>query len=204
MQHRTQNVIASIRQTLTTYFLLRWTLANVTGWMLGIVAGAFLADVLSGLHIVAVFAGGAVTGLVVGGMQWLALRVSPPAEEDHIGPVWVGVSVLAALCAVIPTMLVTPAIVFGVTVGFGVMGSVFGACFGLVQSLGWERSLEAGAFWALVNGLAGCLCSMTMVGLSSPVLCVFGPVLFGLVTGVAWARVYNQLSVPVNNDTGHR
>jgi hypothetical protein len=186
MQHRPQDVIASIKQTLTTYFLLRWTLANVTGWMLGIVAGAFLADVLAGLHIIAVFAGGAVTGLIVGGMQWLALRASP--QEDNIRPVWVGISVLAALCAVIPTMLVTPAIVFGVTVGFGVMGSVFGACFGLVQSLGWERSLEAGAFWALVNGLAGCLCSTTMVGLSSPVLCVLGPVVFGLVTGVAWLR----------------
>lgn len=160
-------------------FLLRWTLANLVGWALGLYLGSLFLSIIG--SILGVLVGGAVAGGVVGAAQWLTLR-----PDDRR---WLLVSALGGGLAALPAYLSGITLIAGPGVGYFIVGAVYGAIFGAAQWLAWRT--DAG-WWIGINALAGGLCGCLTLGfnpLGLPVICSPGPVVFGLLTGCVVLRL---------------
>jgi hypothetical protein len=167
-------------------FLLRWTLANIAGWSIGLTLGSWiLSQAGSGVGLIL---GGTAAGSLVGLAQWLALRV----DFDFADRRWLVVSAAGGAVGALPAYIAAFSIIAGRGVGLFIIGAVFGGLFGALQSLILGRHFEDRALWWIAaNVLAGGLCgwlSMTSP-FWLPVCCSFGPVTFGLVTGYALKRL---------------
>lgn len=166
-------------------FLLRWTLANIAGWAIGLYLGGALLSVLGG--VIGATAGGALAGAVVGVAQWLVLRHKSGKTSPH----WPLVSAVGGGLATIPAYVAGIALIAGPRVGYFVIGGVYGAIFGASQALVLHRTFEEnGVWWALANLMAGGLCgclTMTASLPGLPLICSPGPAVFGLLTG--WAML---------------
>lgn len=169
-------------------FLLRWTLANMLGWSLGLYAGGALLSVLGGIG--GALAGGALAGAVVGAAQWLALRYA----QEHADPRWALVSAAGGGLAVLPAYLSGVTLLAGPQVGYFIVGAVYGGIFGGLQAaLVWRDWAAGSGLWLAGNIIAGGLCGCLMMTASLPglpVICSPGPVVFGLLTGgvLQWLR----------------
>lgn len=169
-------------------FLLRWTLANMLGWSLGLYLGGALLSIVGGIG--GALAGGSVAGAVVGAAQWWVLH----QEASALKPYWALVSALGGGLAVLPAYLSGVTLIAGPQVGYFIVGAVYGGVFGGLQAALLWRALDDYAGWwiagnVLAGGLCGCL-TMTASLPGLPVICSPGPVVFGLLTGwiLQWLR----------------
>lgn len=183
-----------------TRFLLRWTLANMLGWSIGLYAGSTLAASLGGISMIAAFAllpGGALAGAIAGGMQALALQLPLDVHDDiidgfspEINRRWMIFSTLGGALGTIPVFFTAFTLIGGAGFGFAVMGLGYGLVFGWIQTYALHHDLpDLIWLWVPANGLGGCLCGAFSLGinpLSVPVFCTIGPVIFGIITGMAW------------------
>jgi hypothetical protein len=161
-------------------FLLRWTLANVAGWALGLFLGGVILGIVG--SILGVVVGGALCGTVVGLAQWLVLRL--PDKR------WLLVSAVGGGLAALPAYLSGVTLIAGPVIAYTIVGAVYGGLFGGAQWFAL-RHAEAG-WWVAINALAGGLCGGLTLGfnpLGLPVLLSPGPVVFGLLTGVVLLRL---------------
>ncbi len=156
-------------------FLLRWTLANMLGWGVGMLLGALLWSLLGGF--IGFLLAGALAGLCVGLAQW------PFLSQRR----WLWLSALGGGLAILPTFLAAVALLGGPLIGFFVVGAVYGGVFAAVQWVTLRKSDTMG-LWILANvaagGICGCL-TMNVNPLGLPLFCSIGPVAFGLITGRA-------------------
>jgi hypothetical protein len=168
--------------------LLRWVLANVAGWSLGLYLGSLALSRAGGVP--GLLLAGAVAGLLAGTAQTLALRTlwTVPLRR------WVLLSTAGGALAALPVFLALPALIAGQGVGLTIMGALFGLIFGLAQSGALRSGQDRAILWALANLFGGGLCALLSPGgiiSGVPVCCTPGPALFGLVTGgvlLAWLR----------------
>ena len=178
--------------TLLTYFLFRWTLANMLGWSLGFFLGGLLLSALGG--IVGVLLGGVVVGALVGIGQWLILR----RETNWANARWALVSAVGGGLATIPAYLSGVTLIAGPSIGYFVIGAVYGGIFGTLQWLILRAPYDdLAVLWLIANviggGLCGCL-TMTVNPLRLPVFCSIGPVAFGLITGYTLLYLHRETS----------
>lgn len=165
-------------------FWVRWTLANLVGWALGLYLGGVFLGVVG--SVLGVLGGGAVAGGVVGLAQWLVLR--PPDKR------WLLASAIGGGCAALPAYLSGIALIAGPSFGYFIVGAVYGGVFGAAQRFALRGE---GGWWVAVNALAGGLCGCLTLGfnpLGLPVLLSPGPMVFGLLTGYALMRLTDDES----------
>jgi len=166
---------------MTSNFLLRWTLANTLGWPAGFVLGALLARADTPLALV--LAGG-LAGAVAGLMQQIALRGA--GLSARCWWLWTAVGVAAGTVAAFFAGL----LVAGLALLLGswlpllaAVGAILGASAGAAQA----RYLPQPGRWIAVNALAGLL---------GGVLTLLGPLVFGLLTGLALRRQTDDHCTP--------
>ncbi|PJF22639.1 MAG: hypothetical protein CUN56_04955 [Phototrophicales bacterium] len=161
----------------------RWIIANTFGWMFAfILAGLAIKWFSTWLGITAVFVGGGVIGLIVGGLQAWSIR---PNATAH----WMFYSIIGGIIGVIPVFLSAFSLVAGQEIGFGVMGGLYGLSLGGMQSLHYDG--EVALIWILSTILASCLCSIiTFTGSFLPLL--MGPIVFGSTTGITLAWLLRE------------
>jgi hypothetical protein len=168
--------------------LLRWVLANVAGWSLGLYLGSLALSWVGG--IVGLLLAGAVAGLLAGTAQTLALRGQWTISLRR----WALLSTAGGALAALPVFLALPALIVGRGTALTIMGALFGLIFGLVQTSALRGGQDRVLLWALANLFGGGLCALLSPGgiiTGIPVCCTPGPVLFGLVTGgvlLTWLR----------------
>lgn len=182
-----------IRTAIRERILLRWTLANIGGWSLGLFLAVFGVKLTGLAEIGAILFAGMVAGTVAGAAQRWALRGL--FDEEEIKQRWVLLSAIGGTLGAI-TLLVTLITITLGSVGYLIMGGVFGLCFGWTQTLFWGREFgDLADWWVLANVLGGGLCSLlslTGVPFSLPIFCTFGPVSFGLITGAVLLRMVRE------------
>ncbi|GAB4338484.1 MAG: hypothetical protein Kow00117_19920 [Phototrophicales bacterium] len=168
---------------LEQHTISRWVIVNTFGWMLAFIIAGLLINWLSvWLGIVAVFVGGGVIGLIVGGLQAWSIR---PNAAAH----WMFYSIIGGIIGVIPVFLSAFSLVAGQEIGFGVMGGLYGLSLGGMQSLHYDG--EVALIWMLSTMLASCLCSIiTFTGSFLPLL--MGPIVFGSITGITLAWLLRE------------
>lgn len=163
------------------HFLLRWTLANAAGWSVGLYAGSLVLMWIGGL--VGMLLAGLVVGLVVGAAQTAAGHGASLQSRRY----WLLFSAIGGMCSALPVFAAAFTLIAGRSIGFLMMGGVFGLCFGWTQALALRRS-NTMLIWTLANVFGGGLCavfSFAGLPLSLPVFCAPGLVIFGVITGVA-------------------
>lgn len=178
--------VQRILQIVQRRFVLRWTLANMLGWSLGLYAASL------GLELIGGFAGvllaGTVAGLVAASAQTLAGRRIPDWR-------WMILGAAGGVFAALPVFVATFALIAGRGVGFAVMGAVFGLCFGLAQTFALRARRDAVVVWVLANALGGGACgifSLAWTPLALPVFCSLGPASFGAITGFALVALHRS------------
>ncbi|MCB9450953.1 MAG: hypothetical protein H6672_05905 [Anaerolineaceae bacterium] len=167
--------------------LLRWVVANIVGWSVGMLAGGWLSGLVNG--VIGLGVGGAAAGGIVGLAQWTALHTTINGVTRRG---WLVYSLGGGLAAVFPAALAGFALVAGPGIGWLVIGAVFGGIFGGVQWVALRGLFpQQAAWWIGANLVGGGLCGWLALGatLGLPVFCSFGPVVFGLLTGWALRRV---------------
>jgi hypothetical protein len=179
-------------------FIVRWLVANVIGWGLGLALGGgliLLAGLAAGVIPLGVRLGafpvaGALTGVTVGYVQWAAL-FEPDAPRR-----WMWASALGGALAAIPAGGLWGLLTFDPLAARLAVGVVLAAGVALGQAtLGIETdSVWRTAYrWALMNGLAGMFCAgVAPIGTGAwlALSCFNGTLLFGAVTGLGllWYR----------------
>lgn len=178
-------IVEAIYRYLETYAAARWLLANLAGWSAGLYAAALCVQLLGGL--IGLLLGGGLAGLLVGGAQWWALR----GEADWLDGRWVRFSTLGGVLGALPAFVAGGALIVGHTLGFCIVGAVFGGIIGAAQYVLLNDHVEAGGLWVLANVAGGALCgvfSLAVNPLYLPVCCTFGPLIFAGITGAALLR----------------
>lgn len=140
-------------------------------------------------------------GGVAGGLQWLILRDIDP----DLGRRWLLASTAGGGCGALTALLIGVAgtllllvsfLLSGPGVALLVAGAAFGGIFGAAQAIVLGDLIPGSPHgWWLVNLLAGGLCaalSLPMTSLWIPVLCSPGPLIFGLLTGLALRHLLRE------------
>lgn len=167
----------TLRIQLRDNFVLRWTLANVIGWTLGLLIGLWnpLCFVIAGV----------VACICVGVAQWFILR-------PRYGKDWIIATIIGGICGTFPAMLAGVLALFGW--GFlGICGGlIFGAAVGVGQWLILKRSTSRATWWIGANALGGLLCGTLMpIVPGLPIGLILGATVYGYITGRALERLLN-------------
>jgi len=184
-------------------FLLRWVLANIVGWTVGLYFGV--------LNPICFAATGIVAGLVLGASQWWALRSTPfgihlaenetnipniPTRISQNARHWIGFTFAGAAIGLIPAA-VLGAILF--LFASGLAGLLAGAALGLAVGIGqWlilRRVSQQVALWLLVNTIGGAICGLltiTPIVRGLPLGLLAGSALFGYLTGRVLERIFAE------------
>ena len=189
LEDRLQTIQQEIKQRL----LLRWTLANIAGWSAGLFLGTLVAQLAAWMlgdvagQIIGPLLAGAMVGAVVGWLQRWALQ-GVFVESPEIEGRWLTFSIIGGVVGSL-SLVITWATIFIGSMGYLVMGAVFGLAFGWLQTSALKDHFgEATVIWVGANIVGGGLCSLltfTGVPFNMPVFCTFGPVTFGIITGFA-------------------
>lgn len=171
-------ILHTIRHQLEGRPALRWILANIAGWSLGLYLGSLALSCTGGLF--GLLLAGGILGVTGGGAQWLGWKATPTS-----GRRWLGFSLLGGITGALPVLLAAFTLVAGQHLGFLLMGAVFGLCFGWMQTLALRPQSKTAALWILANVTGASLCSvfsLTGTPFALPVCLTFGPLSFGVVT----------------------
>ncbi len=183
-------LLESFRYELRQRFLLRWILANVVGWTVGLYAGVLNPICFAGTGIIA--------GLVLGAAQWWALRGLPLVEQPistqtdnpespQSSRQWITMTFVGAAVGMIPAVVIG-AMLFLFANGLAALlaGGLLGAAVGLGQWMLLRHISQRAALWLAVNALGGAACGLLTIipiirGL--PLGLLAGTAIFGYVTG---------------------
>jgi hypothetical protein len=171
-------------------WLLRWTLANMAGWSVGLIGAALL---LNWFGVIGAMLGGAAAGALVGALQAWALHTHGDLTLPYRR--WISVCALAGALAMLPVALLGFVALLNPNVGLLLMGAIYGLALGSAQAfiLHAELDTDAGAvLWVAACVAAGALCAPLSISASAawlPVCCSPGPLVFGLITGAAWLKL---------------
>lgn len=164
-----------LRTHLQENFLLRWTLANLLGWTVGLYLGTLAIN----SPIICLL--GLLTGVSIGLAQWWALR-----NEVTVTRRWVIASVAGVAGGGI---LAAPALFFALssqTLGLTFAGAMIGLGIGVLQWSSLPEGLKRGGWWIGANLLAGALCALlTSIPIirGLPLGLLAGTALYGYLTG---------------------
>lgn len=202
------DALTALWEQVEQHLLLRWTLANIAGWSLGLLLGSFVAGLAGKLlgnlfgALIGLPLAGALAGGLVGAAQREALIGS--FDESTIPTQWLTMSAIGGSIGA-ASLLLTWAVLFTGAPGFAIIGGVFGLAFGWMQArlLAFNFGTLA-MWWVVANGVGGGLCSLlTFTGFplpfALPICCTFGPVAFGLITG-AVVRAIEREAIGGNHD----
>ena len=180
-----KNILASLLNIWRDYWLLRWTLANMVGWSLALVAAVLC---LQFFGLIGALLGGALAGAIVAFAQAFFLpqiKTWPVTRKQ-----WVMWSAVGGLLATIPVYLLGFIALFHAQIGLFLMGGMFGGIVGAMQFrlLNYEYE-DAALWWVLASIGGGMLCApLTFTSVNIfPIIGSLGPVVFGLLTG--WAII---------------
>lgn len=179
--------IDTARDYFDRYFLLRWTIANMVGWSLGLFLGSVVLQLIGG--IVGLLIGGLVAGGIAGYCQWWVLQLSLHWLERR----WIFYSALAGFLAAFPAFLLGFLSIFNMGFAGFIIGGLFGGLVGALQGFVIRYEFDhVLMMWGIANVLAGAICgSLILVFL--PIICIPGPLLYGLITGWMLLRLFRQL-----------
>lgn len=170
-----------LRETFEHHFLLRWTLANLVGWTIGLYVGAWT------LRSPLICLNGGLAAACIGLAQWLVLR-----EKYSIPRKWIWFSIIGGALGILPAFLLIITVIFGGLESFATLtGMSFGIGLGGMQ---WSllRSYPHAEWWIPACGLGGALggwLSVTTIINGLPLGLLLGAALFGLITGYALERI---------------
>lgn len=169
-----------VQQTLSESFLLRWTLANLVGWAVGLYTSAWT------LRSPVICLNGALAAACIGLAQWLVLR------RDYGFPGrWVLLAALGGALGVLPAFFLIITFIWGGGMFAALLGLSFGAALGGMQWL-ILRPYPRAEWWILASGVGGALgglLSVTTIIGGLPLGLLLGGALYGLVTGKALQRL---------------
>ena len=164
-----------LRTRLRENFLLRWTLANLAGWTVGLYLGTLAIN----SPIICLL--GLLTGLSIGLAQWWALR-----SELSITGRWIVASTAGVAGG---GLLAAPALFFALssqTVALTFAGGMIGLGVGAFQWSFLPQSLRRGGWWIGANLLAGALCALLTslpIIRGLPIGLLVGTAVYGYLTG---------------------
>lgn len=172
------------RDQLRRSFLLRWVLANVVGWTLGL----YLTTISINSWVVILLASLAY-GAVVGAAQGYVLRHYPSVQLDG----WLIYSFYGGVCGtVVSLVFILPYLLSADRLLAVVIGGLIGASLGV-----WQSFLLSGAarWWIGANLVGGALCGWLTTfqfirGL--PIGLMLGAAIFGYITGRALEKIQNE------------
>jgi hypothetical protein len=179
-------------------FLLRWVLANVVGWSLGLYLSAW------SLSTPMLCLGGAFAGLCVGLAQWWALKPLDAAldfidgqENTGASPItvqrdWIGLTIAGSILGAIPALSAWVLVMLGLGLGIAIAGAIFGAGIGLAQYFILQRGLTRAGWWIAANVAGAALCALLTLAplilalpIGLPLGLLLGTALYGYITGRA-------------------
>ncbi len=188
-QQRVRIVLNMTQQLFQQSWLLRWTLANIIGWSVGLLLAALL---LTHFGIVGALTSGAAAGIIVGVLQAAALKTHPAWQFNFRA--WVWHSCLGGAAATVPIYLLA----FGLLLNFNLTLLLMGAIFGTIQAslqarLLWHIFYERAVWWVFASAIGGAVCAPLSLSASSlwlPICFSPGPVLFGIITGSILMKLF--------------
>ncbi|MEM9954085.1 MAG: hypothetical protein AAF846_20920 [Chloroflexota bacterium] len=164
-----------------TYFLLRWIVANLLGWILGLTMLTVILWLFGGFGSLFIGAG---LGLGIGLPQaWILFT---PHEMPRRRK-WIIYSVVGGFFAVFPVGALAVIALFNVWLAGVLIGLAFGGILGLMQSFVFTSLLgDEAYYWILVSIVASILASLAMVVtfyLPLPIIASPATILYALITG---------------------
>lgn len=188
----TKKILSAFREQLSNHFILRWLLANILGWSVGLLVGTITAGIIFKVfgNLIGVIIGlslaGAVTGAVVGAAQSKSLIGLSTQFDDKRR--WIIFSALGGAVGALPVFLTMFVLIIG-NFGLFIIGAVFGLCFGWMQSSAFNNDSDGAiVIWIAANIIGSGLCGFFSINgwpFALPIFCSIGPVLFALITGFA-------------------
>ena len=185
-------------------FLLRWVLANVIGWTVGLYFGVLNPICFAGAGVIA--------GLVLGASQWWALRTTSldnnhSQNEAYIPSIpnrisqparqWILSTFAGASIGLIPALVLAGIFVlFSNGLAAFLAGAVLGLGVGLGQWMVLKHRSQQITLWLVVNTVGGAACGLLTVmpiirGL--PLGMLAGSALFGYLTGRVLERILAEI-----------
>jgi hypothetical protein len=161
--------------------MLRWLLANVLGWTLGLYLGLLNPVCFAGAGIIA--------GLTLGAAQLWALHPHTPS-----GRRWLTLTFAGTALGLIPASLLgsIAALLGGWNAAALFAGMVLGGAVGAAQSRLINAPPEGRLWWIAANLIGGGLCGfLTALPIirGLPIGLLIGSALFGYLTGRLWLRL---------------
>jgi hypothetical protein len=170
--------------------MLRWVLANVVGWGVGLYLTVWSISPLT------LCLGGAVAGLCLGWAQWWAFRTPSPYDGEgeqfieaapiSVGRDWIGLTAAGALVGALPAAGAGVVVSLGWGLGVALVGAIFGAGVGFAQWYILGRRMSRAEWWIAANAAGGGLCALlTLAPLlrGLPIGLLLGTALYGYITG---------------------
>jgi hypothetical protein len=192
-------------------FLLRWVLANIVGWSIGLYLSAW------SLSTPVLCLGGAFAGLCVGAAQWWALKplddplpnFTEGEQNTGVSPIsvqrdWIGLTIAGAILGAIPALSAWVLVMLGLGLGIAIAGAIFGAGIGVAQYFILQRSLTRAGWWITANLGGGALCALLTLAplilrlpIGLPLGLLLGTALYGYITGrvLVWLEKRHESSV---------
>lgn len=199
---------ANFRARLRASFMLRWVLANVAGWSVGLYLNVWSVSPFT------LCLGGAIAGVCLGWAQWWALRTPPPdpipvyreGEADFeqspisVGRDWIGLTAAGALVGALPAAGAGIVVSLGWGLGIALIGAIFGAGVGVAQWYILQRGMSRSGWWIAANAAGGGLCALLTLApilRGLPVGLLLGTALYGYITGrvLVWMEADSELKV---------
>ncbi len=196
-------MLDKFRFELRQNFLLRWVLANMVGWTVGLYFGV--------LNPVCFAVVGVVTGLILGAFQWWALRdtafgersgeegANIPMISTRISPKarqWMTSTFAGAALGLFPAVALGTLLFL---VSNGLAGLLAGGALGLAVGIGqWmilKHMSDRVVLWLVVNTVGGALCgflTLTPIIRGLPLGLIVGSALFGYLTGRVLERILRE------------
>jgi hypothetical protein len=198
LQDTTKIVRAKLRES----FLLRWVLANVAGWSVGLYLSAW-----SFFSTPALCLGGAFAGACLGAAQWYVLRI-PPLEREildnetvqppiYVQRNWIGLTIAGAILGAIPALSAGFMVALGWGLGIALVGGIFGAGVGVAQWFILRDRLSRTEWWIAANVAGGALCALLTLApiiQGLPIGLLLGTAVYGYITGRALVWLKNEAS----------
>ncbi len=177
--------IESFLYELRHRFLLRWVLANVIGWTVGLYVGVLNPVCFAGTGIIA--------GLLLGSAQWWALHSESSNSNSSLHEMarsprhWIGATFVGAAVGLIPAAVIGALLfIFGSGLAALMAGGMLGAAVGLGQWMLLKRISRRAVLWLAVNAFGGAACgllSLSPIIRGLPLGLLAGAALFGYLTG---------------------